>query len=50
MDAALRRWEMAGPEVVRLLNEYEKCHTGPEIDTGKHHEEYPAFQKCFLQM
>ena len=41
---------MAGPEVVRLLNEYEKCHTGPEIDTGKHHEEYPAFQKCFLQM
>ena len=48
MDAALRRWEIAGPEVFRLLNEYEKCHIGPEIDTGKHHEEYLAFQKLFF--
>ena len=49
MDAALRRWEIADPEVVRLLNEYEKCHRiGPEIDIGKHHEDYPAFQKMFF--
>ena len=40
MDAVLRPWEIAGPEVVRLLNEYEKCHhIAPEIDTGKHHED-----------
>ena len=49
MDAALRRWEIAGPEVVRLLNEYEKCHhIGPEIYIEKHHEDYSAFQKMFL--
>ena len=35
VDATLQRWEIAGPEVVRLLNEYEKCHhIGPEIYTG----------------
>ena len=49
MDAALRRWEIAGPEVARLLNEYEKCHRiGPEIDFGKHHEDCPAFQKMLV--
>ena len=51
IDAALRRWEIAGPDVVRLLNKYEKCHRiGPEIDIGKHHEghHYPAFQKIFF--
>ena len=49
MDTALRRWEIAGPELVRLLNEYEKCHcVGPEIDIGKHHEDCPAFQKMLF--
>ena len=37
--------------MVRLLNEYDKCHhIGPEIDTGKHHKDNPGFQKMFLQM
>ena len=49
MDTALRRSEIAGPEEVRLLNEYEKCHhIGPEMYIGKQHEGYPAFQKMFL--
>ena len=49
MDAALRQWKIAGPEVVRLPNKYEKCHSiSPEIDIGKHHEDYPAFQKMFF--
>ena len=26
MDSALRRWEVAGPEVCRLLSEYEQLH------------------------
>ena len=49
MDEALQQWEISDPEAVRLLNEYEKFHhIGPEIDTVKHHEDYPAFQKMFL--
>ena len=49
MDAAPSQWEIAGPEVVRILNEYEKCHyIGLEIDTGKHHEDYTEFQKRFF--
>ena len=50
MDLALQRWEIAGPEVVRLLNEYQKYHIGPEIYISKHHEDYLHFIKCFLQM
>ena len=35
--------------MVRLLNEYEKCHhIGPEIYISKHLECYPVFQKMFL--
>ena len=35
--------------MARLLNEYEKCyHLGREIVIGKHHEDYPAFQKTFF--
>ena len=46
MDAALSRWEIAGPEVARLLNKYEKCHhIGPEIYLGK----LIHFRNCFLQ-
>ena len=46
MDTALRRSEISGSRVVRLLNEYEKCHhIGPEVDIGKHHEDYPAISK-----
>ena len=49
MHEALPRWEISGPEVVRLLNAYEKFHdVGREIDTVKHHEDYLAFQKMFL--
>ena len=48
MVAVLWQWEISGPDVVRLLNEYEKCHISPEVDTGKHHKDYPAFQKMFF--
>ena len=49
IDAALRRWEIVCREVVRLLHEYEKCHNiGLEIDTGKRHEDYPAFHEIFF--
>ena len=48
-DSALRRWEVAGPEVCRLLSEYEELHNlYPEKKGGKHHEDYPEFQKTFF--
>ena len=35
--------------MARLLNEYEKYHhLGREIVIGKHHEDYPAFEKTFF--
>ena len=35
--------------MVRLFNEYDKCHRiGHEVDIGKHHEDHPAFQKIFF--
>lgn len=49
MDSALRRWEVAGPEVCRLLSEYERLHNIiPNENKGKHHEDYPEFQKTFF--
>ena len=49
LDAALRRWEVAGPEVCRLLLEYERLNElSPDPCIGKHHEDYPAFQKSFF--
>ena len=48
MDAALRIWEIAGAEMVMLLNEYEKFHhIGPEIYIGK---SYPAFQEMVFHV
>ena len=52
MDSALRRWEVAGPEVSRLLNEYEnqnKIVDKEHMDEKKHHEDYPGFLKLFLR-
>ena len=48
-DFALRRWEVAGPEVCRLLEEYEKLYDlTPDGNKGKHHEDYPEFQRTFF--
>ena len=48
-DSTLRRWEVAGPEVCRLLAEYERLHNIiPNENKGKHHEDSPEFQKNFF--
>ena len=48
MDSALRRWEVAGPEVCRLLEEYERLYNVTSNENkGKHHEDYTEFQKTF---
>ena len=46
MGSALRHWEVAGPELYRLLEEYERLHniTSNENE-GKHHDDYTEFQK-----
>ena len=45
---ALQRWMVAGPEVVRMLEEYETLYSGDEPQSeSKHHEMVPSFQKKF---
>ena len=45
---ALQRWMVAGPEVVRMLEEYETLYSGDEHQSeSKHHEMVPSFQKKF---
>jgi len=44
--SALRRWTIAGPEVTRLLSEFEGK---KEKQPGQHHEMYPKFQRNFFE-
>ena len=44
--AALRRWMVAGPELSRMIEEFENI--GPEEETT-HHENTPSFQKNFAE-
>ena len=46
---ALRRWMVAGPEISRIVEEFEDL-TGfiDEEDSGKHHEQCPSTQKRFF--
>lgn len=45
--SALRRWTIGGPEVARLLKEFQK-ESVEEDGPTTHHEEYGSFQKKFL--
>lgn len=44
-EQALRRWMVAGPEISRMLNDFENA---TEMDTARHHEQTAAHQKSFL--
>ncbi|KAK3929500.1 30S ribosomal protein S17 [Frankliniella fusca] len=44
--SALRRWTIAGPEVTRLLSEFEGK---KEKQPGQHHEMYTKFQRQFFE-
>ena len=44
--AALRRWILGGPELSRMIEEFENI--GPEEETT-HHENTPSFQKNFAE-
>lgn len=43
--AALRRWMVAGPEVSRMIAEFEGCQDDKE---RRHHEQRPGVQKSFV--
>ena len=45
-DAALARWVIADPEILRILQDFEVC-VGRNSDDNKHHEQTSAFQKSY---
>ena len=49
-DSALTRWQLCGPELARLLKEFEMniLHESEPEDTKKHHEDNLKFQIDFL--
>ena len=49
MDSALSRWEIAGLDVWRLLEEYERLYNITSNENkGKHQEDYTEFQKALF--
>ena len=44
--AALRRWMVAGPELSRIIEEFEVIYT---VENSKHHEQTPAIQDAFAK-
>ena len=49
MDSALSRWEIAGLDVCRLLEEYERLYNITSNENkGKHQEDYTEFQKALF--
>ena len=49
-DSALIRWELCGPEICRILQDFEASADGPTHDNDrpkKHHENNPTFKKDF---
>ena len=49
--AALRRWMVAGPEVSRIVAEYEECsiQTSTAEIRSKHHEQHHGVQAAFQE-
>ena len=48
-ESALRRWMVAGPEVCRLAEQYEKFSRKRKKIHTKHHEDAPFAHKAFLK-
>lgn len=47
-ERALQRWMMAGPELARMVEEFQECRKDVSDDT-RHHEQRPAVQATFLK-
>ena len=49
-SSALRRWMVAGPEVIRLIGRYEAVSGSKEVKKNiRHHEQTEAAQKGFIE-
>ena len=46
--AALRRWMVAGPEVARMVDEFEVLQVQSHNNDNKHHDQYLGVQVSFL--
>ena len=49
-EAALTRWMVAGPEMAKMLQGYDKKHSKAKIDPEQHHEQTQSVQKRFASM
>ena len=47
-EAALMLWLVAGPEMTRILHEYDEKHSNAKDNTEHHHEPIFSVQKMFL--
>ena len=47
--SALRRWMIAGPEVARLVAEFESLQDCKKTSDHRHHEQHPSVQVSFLK-
>lgn len=47
--AALRRWMVAGPEITRVVKEFESTFEAPKPSNIRHHEQIPGVQKAFAK-
>ena len=46
-ESALQRWMVAGPEISKMLNEYDLKYTHNDKETDRHHEQAPSTQRIF---
>ena len=46
---ALRRWMLAGPEITRIIAEFEDQLTTEDVEETRHHEQQGAVQKTFFE-
>ena len=47
--SALRRWTIGGPEIARMVTEYEGQSAPEKKQSPKHHEQVPSVQNSFLK-
>ena len=47
--SALRRWMVAGPEMARMVSEFEQLSDNPRKSDPRHHEDHHSFQVSFTQ-
>ena len=46
-EPALHRWMVTGPEIGRLIGQYESKQTHKDTDDDRHHEQIPSLQRLF---